>query len=69
MPSFCPNCATALDPDAKFCPSCSAPVTVSAALASELRAGVQAGVRSLIQAPSLKVPPPVWGSSRCSGFS
>jgi len=26
MPSFCPNCAAALDPDAKFCPACSSPV-------------------------------------------
>ena len=27
MPNFCPNCAATLDPDAKFCPSCSSPIT------------------------------------------
>lgn len=26
MPNFCPNCAATLDPDAKFCPSCSSPI-------------------------------------------
>ena len=60
MPKFCSNCATALDLDAKFCPSCRVPVSYSGVVASEIRAGIQAGVRSVIQSPSLKVAPPIW---------
>jgi len=41
MPIFCTNCAASLDADAKFCPSCSAPVTDSVPLASESRGGAQ----------------------------
>ena len=60
MPNYCSNCATALEFDARFCPSCSSPVGVTQALTSELRAGVQSGVRSIVHSPSLKVPKPVW---------
>jgi hypothetical protein len=33
---------------------------VSAALTSEIRAGVQARLRSVTQAPGMSVPPPIW---------
>lgn len=32
MPSFCPNCQAALDPDSRFCQACSVPVVDSSAL-------------------------------------
>lgn len=38
MANYCSNCATALEFDARFCPSCSSPVGVTQALTSELRA-------------------------------
>ena len=60
MPNYCSNCATALEFDARFCPSCSSPVGVTQALTSELRAGVQSHVHSIVHSPTLKVPKPVW---------
>lgn len=60
MPNFCANCATALELDSRFCPSCSTPVSVSSALAVELRENVQSGVRSIVHSSSLRVPKPIW---------
>ncbi len=60
MPKFCPECATALDADAKFCPSCRARVGVAAALGSEIRAEMTARVRAVAAAPGMSVPPPIW---------
>lgn len=60
MPAFCTHCGTALSPTAKFCPSCGGRVGVAAALASEVRAGVQSGVRSIAKAPSMRVPALIW---------
>lgn len=60
MPNFCSNCATSLELDARFCPSCSSPVGVTQALTSELRAGVQSRMHSIVHSPTLKVPKPVW---------
>src|SRR5258708_25160088 len=60
MANFCANCASALDPDAKFCPTCSAPVSYAAALASELRSGVQSNVQAFVRSPAMRVPLPIW---------
>ena len=60
MPNFCSSCATALEFDARFCPSCSTPVRVTSALAVELRENVQSGVSSIVHSSSLKVPKPIW---------
>lgn len=60
MPNYCSNCATSLEFDARFCPSCSSPVGVTQALTSELRAGVQSRMHSIVHSPTLKVPKPVW---------
>ena len=60
MPNFCSNCATALEFDSRFCPSCSTPVRVTSALAVELRENVQSGVSSIVHSSSLKVPKPIW---------
>ena len=60
MPNYCSNCATALEFDARFCPSCSSPVGVTAALTSEIRSGVQSSVHSIVHSPSLRVPNPIW---------
>lgn len=67
MSNFCSNCAASLEADARFCPSCSAPVaavgatvppTTSQIFTPEMRAQMQSGVRELWQPQS--VPPPVW---------
>lgn len=60
MANYCSNCATALEFDARFCPSCSSPVGVTQALTSELRAGVQSSVQSIVHSPTLRVPKPIW---------
>jgi hypothetical protein len=60
MAKFCPECATALEPDARFCPSCRASVSVGGALASELRAGLQGSVRQYVVRPAGEVPKPIW---------
>jgi hypothetical protein len=39
MPNFCPNCAATLDPDAKFCPSCSSPIAYANPGASQMPYG------------------------------
>ena len=60
MANYCSNCATALEFDARFCPSCSSPVGATQALTSELRAGVQSSVRSIVHSLTLRVPKPIW---------
>lgn len=60
MPKFCPECAAALDADAKFCPSCRARVGVAAALGSEIRGEMKARFRAVADAPGMQVPPPIW---------
>src|SRR5258707_13289175 len=59
MPNFCANCASALEQDAKFCPTCSAPVSYTAALVSEIRSGVQSNVQAFIKSPAMRVPLPI----------
>ena len=60
MANYCSNCATALEFDSRFCPSCSTPVSVSSALAVEIRDNVQSSVRSIVHSSSLKIPKPIW---------
>lgn len=63
MPKFCPNCATALDADARFCPSCRTSVGVASALASEITGSLRAGVRSVVLEAGRSVPPFVWAGA------
>jgi uncharacterized OB-fold protein len=64
MPNFCPNCATALSPDSRICPSCRTPVGgVARALASEISGSVRAGVMGVVTDAGHSVPPPVWAAS------
>lgn len=72
MPNFCPNCAATLDPDAKFCPSCSSPIAYAAPGASQMPYG--GGVNPGMQRPAgpafnmggamagAKVDPLLWAS-------
>ncbi len=60
MANYCSNCAEALEFDARFCPACSSPVGVTAALTSEIRSGVQTRVQSIVHSPTLRVPRPIW---------
>lgn len=60
MPAYCSNCATALDPDSRFCPSCRAPVGVSQALRDEIRHGIASGVHSFVSEASQTVPGQIW---------
>jgi hypothetical protein len=63
MPNFCPNCAAALDPDARFCPACRAPVGVAGQLASEVTGNLKAGIRSVVSEAGHGVPPFIWAAA------
>jgi len=63
MANFCPNCATALDADARFCPSCRASVGVASALASEIAGGFRSHVRSVVSEAGQSVPPLIWAAA------
>ena len=68
MPNFCPNCAATLDPDAKFCPSCSSPIAYAAPGGSQM--GYGGGMASGMQRPGgpafnlagARVDPMIWVS-------
>lgn len=60
MPSYCSNCATALDQDARFCPSCRAPIGVSHALKTEITQGIASGVHDFVNDATRSVPGSVW---------
>ncbi|MDR3738111.1 MAG: zinc ribbon domain-containing protein [Terracidiphilus sp.] len=63
MPNFCPHCAAALDPDARFCPACRAPVGVAGQLASEVTGNLKAGIRSVVSEAGRGVPPFIWAAA------
>jgi hypothetical protein len=63
MPNFCPHCAAALDADARFCPSCRAPVGVAGQLASELTGNLKAGFRNVVSEAGQGVPPFIWAAA------
>jgi len=64
MAKYCPECATPLDVDARFCPSCRASVSMpplgAGAIASELRAGIGVAVHSVVASDAMRVPKSVW---------
>ena len=62
MTRYCTHCAAEVEEDAKYCPTCRAPIGVAAALAGELSAGTAKTFRDLKNDPVMAVPIRVWAA-------